>query len=422
MASTLGGIDLSNLLSAVKQGTSELMGAFRPETSNPALGGLGQTGGGADLWAGLSYGGNPALGGLGGGGDNPALAGLGNTGGWATGSGSGVDLGAAIGNNPLWQGAENARNAWSFGKQEEERKQREIATQQRGTTQASGGQYGNHEQYRAYIQQYAIANGIDPDALAAILQIEVPSGDPRATSGAGARGLGQIMPQTWAGLADPGDDPYNAEHSIKNAAKYYAGLYKQFGDYGVAAAAYQSGPGNIVNGKPRSDISDGNMTPQQYADLWTRNYQGIKASAPKAGAVGNWGTAIQKAQSLTGMGYTQQGIRVTGNVADGVDCSSLTGWSFGLKRDLWNAQAQADASQRVAYADMQPGDLLFFQNTVPPGSDPSARPVSHVGIYLGGGRMTHAGSNGVETVSLDSAYWREKYYASGRITPAMVGQ
>jgi len=154
------------------------------------------------------------------------------------------------------------------------------------TLTPSGGAYGNHEQYRQWITQYAQANGIDPDALAAILQIESDGTNPRVVSSAGARGLGQIMPETWAGLADPGDDPFDAQASIKNAAKYYAGLYRQFGDYALAAAAYQGGPGAIVNGRPRNDINDGNLTPEGYAAQWTRNYQGIKAAAPKAGASG----------------------------------------------------------------------------------------------------------------------------------------
>lgn len=72
-------------------------------------------------------------------------------------------------------------------------------------------------------------------------------------------------------------------------------------------------------------------------------------------------------------------------------------------------------TQRVDYGAMQPGDLVFFQGTVPPGSDPSARPVTHVGIYVGNGKMTHAGNNGVQTVDLNTDYWRQHYFGSGRI-------
>lgn len=170
-----------------------------------------------------------------------------------------------------------------------------------GSTAASGGQYGTHEAYRAAIVKYAQANGIDPDALAAILQVESPTGDPKVTSYAGARGLGQVMPDTWNAMVQQGtlsatDDPYSADGSIKAAAAYYAEQYRRFGDYGLAAAAYNGGPGAIVNGRARDYGGDGYTTPKTYADLWEKNYQRIKATAPRsAGIPGTmasiWGNA-----------------------------------------------------------------------------------------------------------------------------------
>lgn len=202
---------------------------------------------------------------------------------------------------------------------------------------ASGGPYGNHEQYRASIVRYAQANGIDPDALAAILQIESPSGDPHAQSGAGAMGLGQFIPATWAAYGS--GDPYNADDSIKAAAAYFGHLYKTFGDYSVAAAAYQSGEGNIVNGKPRSDISDGNLTPEQYAQRFAANYQGIKNAAPTAG-VGNLtaffapGTAAPVMQPF---GRTQYSTGEGAGVYDfgaqfGLDGDTHSGVDIGVPR------------------------------------------------------------------------------------------
>lgn len=170
-----------------------------------------------------------------------------------------------------------------------------------GSTVASGGQYGTHEAYRAAIVKYAQANGIDPDALAAILQVESPTGDPKVTSYVGARGLGQVMPDTWNAMVQQGtlsatDDPYSADGSIKAAAAYYAEQYRRYGDYGLAAAAYNGGPGAIVNGRARDYGGDGYTTPKTYADLWEKNYQRIKATAPRsAGIPGTmasiWGNA-----------------------------------------------------------------------------------------------------------------------------------
>ncbi|MCW2699231.1 MAG: putative Cell wall-associated hydrolase, partial [Blastococcus sp.] len=54
--------------------------------------------------------------------------------------------------------------------------------------------------------------------------------------------------------------------------------------------------------------------------------------------------------------------------------------------------AQSRLGVRVARADLQPGDLVFFYT-----------PVSHVGIYIGNGQMVHASTSGspVAIASLD---------------------
>lgn len=130
----------------------------------------------------------------------------------------------------------------------------------------------------------------------------------------------------------------------------------------------------------------------------------------------------QKAQPLMGVAYTNGGIRDTGDPRSGMDCSSFVGYVKGLDRGLWNAQAQADAAQKIApgaslaqaMGQLQPGDLIFFQGTT--NDDPSARPVTHVGIYIGGGKMLHTGgSPGVQVVDLNTEYWQQHYYGAGRL-------
>jgi len=242
---------------------------------------------------------------------------------------------------------------------------------QTGTPTGSGGPYGSHEQYRASIQKWAQAQGIDPDALAAILQIET-GGDPHAVSPAGARGLGQIMPGTWAGLADPGDDPFDPDASIKNAAKYYAGLYRQFGDYGLAAAAYQGGPGAIVNGAARDDVSDGNLTPRGYAARWAQNYQGIKGAAPAAapqattqggyafpveGYTGkvalHWGESANAADIMAPEGTN---ILSLGNgVVQDASWNNLGGWTVTMRLDSGQIVYMAHLRQQ---AGVQPGQRV----------------------------------------------------------------
>jgi len=64
-------------------------------------------------------------------------------------------------------------------------------------------------------------------------------------SAAGAEGIAQFMPQTARerGLADP----FDPEQAIPEAARLLADLRRQFGGLGVAAAAYNAGPGRVAN-------------------------------------------------------------------------------------------------------------------------------------------------------------------------------
>ncbi len=64
-----------------------------------------------------------------------------------------------------------------------------------------------------------------------------------AVSPAGAQGIAQFMPGTAAerGLANP----FDPEQAIPQAARYLSDLERQFGNYGLAAAAYNAGPDRV---------------------------------------------------------------------------------------------------------------------------------------------------------------------------------
>ncbi len=66
---------------------------------------------------------------------------------------------------------------------------------------------------------------------------------PNVVSGAGAQGIAQFMPGTAGerGLANP----FDPEQAIPKAAEFLADLRKQFGNLGLAAAAYNGGPARV---------------------------------------------------------------------------------------------------------------------------------------------------------------------------------
>src|SRR5215472_5302438 len=67
----------------------------------------------------------------------------------------------------------------------------------------------------------------------------------RAVSPKGALGIAQFMPRTaeFRGVADP-FDPLDA---LKHSASYLHDLRAQFGNLGLAAAAYNAGPGRVTS-------------------------------------------------------------------------------------------------------------------------------------------------------------------------------
>ncbi|MEJ8650043.1 C40 family peptidase [Streptomyces sp. MS1.AVA.3] len=81
------------------------------------------------------------------------------------------------------------------------------------------------------------------------------------------------------------------------------------------------------------------------------------------------------------------------------DCSGLTqaAWKAAgvdLPRTTWD---QVKAGQRIATKDLKPGDLVFFYDDI-----------SHVGMYIGGGKMIHAPHPGAN-VREESIYYMPIY-------------
>jgi hypothetical protein len=88
------------------------------------------------------------------------------------------------------------------------------------------------------IEAAAIAEGLNPGFFARLLWRESLF-DASAVSHAGAQGIAQFMPGTAAlrGLADP----FNPAEAILASADYLKDLEQEFGNLGLAAAAYNAG-------------------------------------------------------------------------------------------------------------------------------------------------------------------------------------
>jgi cell wall-associated NlpC family hydrolase len=96
----------------------------------------------------------------------------------------------------------------------------------------------------------------------------------------------------------------------------------------------------------------------------------------------------------------------------GFDCSGLVAHVYrealGIRLPH-NTLAQSESGMPVSLAELQAGDLVFY--------DTLKRPYSHVGIYLGDGRFVHAPKSGarVRIESLGSAYWVQRFNGARRV-------
>ena len=107
--------------------------------------------------------------------------------------------------------------------------------------------------FRALIAAAARAEQVPPALLAA--QLEAESGfDAAARSAAGAQGIAQFMPATWAGEWNPqrAHSPFEPGAAIAAQARLMHDLLERAGgDIAIALAAYNAGPAVIPADWPR---------------------------------------------------------------------------------------------------------------------------------------------------------------------------
>jgi hypothetical protein len=137
---------------------------------------------------------------------------------------------------------------------------REVAAQVFGQiTQDTGREVkGRPAATSSWVESSALANDFDlvcqtlqsaarqndlPVAFLTRLIWQESRFDANAVSPAGARGVAQFMPETaaWFGLANP----FDVSDAINKSAEFLRSLNKQFGNLGLAAAAYNAGPKRV---------------------------------------------------------------------------------------------------------------------------------------------------------------------------------
>ena len=161
-------------------------------------------------------------------------------------------------------------------------------------------------------------------------------------------------------------------------------------------AAYMSTLGNREDLFPTSSYVEKYTNPPQTYD--------IPASALEDET---FAAFITEAEKYIGYPYVWGGS----NPNTSFDCSGFVSWAL-TESGVCNtgrlgAQGLYNISTLVSSANARPGDLIFFTGTYDtPG-------VSHVGIYVGGGKMLHCGDP-IQYADINTNYWQSHFYAFGR--------
>src|SRR5690242_8960240 len=100
------------------------------------------------------------------------------------------------------------------------------------------------QQYQGLVAGAATSLGLDPRVVAAQINYE-SSFNPKAESPAGAEGIAQFEPGTFAQYGPKGGSPWNVKDAFAAYINYMEELLKEEGgSVRKALAAYNAGPGN----------------------------------------------------------------------------------------------------------------------------------------------------------------------------------
>ena len=124
---------------------------------------------------------------------------------------------------------------------------------------------------------------------------------------------------------------------------------------------------------------------------------------------GSFEAMLEEAEKYLGYPYVWGGS----SPSTSFDCSGYVSWVINHSGvgnvGRQTAQGLYNLCTPVSKENMQPGDLIFFTGTYS-----TANPVTHVGIYIGDGKMIHCGDP-ISYANINSQYWSGHFYSGGRL-------
>ncbi len=166
----------------------------------------------------------------------------------------------------------------------------------------------------------------------------------------------------------------------------------------------------MVTASAGENVPDGEPEPHKDNDMKSVDN---KASGDETPAL----TDQQIGREIADFAEQFLGYRYVGggsNPYTGFDCSGFVQYVLNSTGHYLSARSCTDqyySTWRVSADELMPGDIVFFTGTW------GNAQVTHVGIYIGGGRMIHAGdeNSNVCHANLWEDYWVSHIYGYGRI-------
>jgi Transglycosylase SLT domain len=188
------------------------------------------------------------------------------------------------------------------------------------------------------LRKEALANDLPAGFFIALIQQESRL-DPLAQSHVGAQGIAQFMPKTaqWRGLPDP-FEPFQALHE---SARWLHELRHQFGNLGLAAAAYNAGPRRVqdwIRGRAKLPEETKRYVAKitgKSADEWVR-----------VGVVDQTGTTEEDGLSCDTIKFAKSGVSVPLR-----DRENLDRLGSQAEHASWALQLIGDPSENRAIAE-----------------------------------------------------------------------
>lgn len=176
-----------------------------------------------------------------------------------------------------------------------------------------------------------------------------------------------------------------AQEEARRAAASARQIQQQVGQAttGHGNDAVNGGGGGDQGGDGGGDQGGGNST----GPAASGGGSGFAAPAVSSRA----GIAVSAALAQQGVAYKY----ATSDPGVSFDCSGLTGYAWAQAGVYLPHQSRQQFATvpHVSASEAQPGDLLFYYS-----------PISHVGIYLGGGQLVHAPNTGT-SVKVSAVNW-----------------